>query len=89
MEIANRIAKRVRLRLASRRSAVKLASRSNLDEGLPAGSGSVSLCFSTEDKNEGVSAFLEKRNPTFSQVNTFQVSSFKSTQRKKIPLKGT
>ena len=51
--------------LALAKEAVKLASRSNLDEGLRREVDLFALCFSTEDKNEGVSAFLEKRKPDF------------------------
>ena len=65
MEIANRIAEKgpVALRLA--KEAVKLASRSNLDEGLRREVDLFALCFATEDKDEGVQAFLEKRKPEF------------------------
>jgi enoyl-CoA hydratase/carnithine racemase len=65
MEIANRIAEKSPIALGLAKEAVKLASRSNLDEGLRREVDLFALCFSTEDKNEGVSAFLEKRKPSF------------------------
>src|SRR5215210_596536 len=65
MEIANRMAEKSPIALSLAKEAVKLASRSNLDEGLRREVDLFALCFSTEDKNEGVSAFLEKRKPDF------------------------
>jgi len=65
MEIANRIADKSPIALRLAKEAVKLASRSNLDEGLRREVDLFALCFSSEDKNEGVSAFLEKRKPVF------------------------
>ena len=65
MEIATRIANKGPIALQLAKEAVKLASRSNLDEGLRREVDLFALCFSTEDKNEGVSAFLEKRQPEF------------------------
>jgi len=65
MEIANRMAAKSPIALSLGKEAVKLASRSNLDEGLRREVDLFALCFSTEDKNEGVSAFLEKRKPEF------------------------
>jgi enoyl-CoA hydratase len=63
--IANRIADKGPLALRLAKEAVKLASRSNLDEGLRREIDLFALCFSTEDKDEGVKAFLEKRKPAF------------------------
>ncbi len=65
MEIANRIADKSPIALRLAKEAVKLASRSNLDEGLRREVDLFALCFSSEDKNEGVGAFLEKRKPNF------------------------
>jgi enoyl-CoA hydratase len=65
IEIANRMAEKSPIALSLAKESVKLASRSNLDEGLRREVDLFALCFSTEDKNEGVSAFLEKRKPTF------------------------
>jgi enoyl-CoA hydratase len=65
MEIANRIADKGPVALQLAKEAVKLASRSSLDEGLRREVDLFALCFSTEDKNEGVSAFLEKRKAEF------------------------
>ena len=65
MELANRIAEKSPIALSLAKESVKLASRSNLDEGLRREVDLFALCFSTEDKNEGVSAFLEKRKPSF------------------------
>src|SRR5947209_15921439 len=65
MEIANRIAEKSPVALRMAKEAVKLASRSNLDEGLRREVDLFALCFSSEDKDEGVKAFLEKRKPTF------------------------
>ncbi|HEY3027835.1 MAG TPA: enoyl-CoA hydratase-related protein [Pyrinomonadaceae bacterium] len=65
MEIANRIAEKSPIALRLAKEAVKLASRSNLDEGLRREVDLFALCFSSEDKNEGVGAFLEKRKPNF------------------------
>jgi enoyl-CoA hydratase len=65
MEIANRIAEKSPIALRMAKEAVKLASRSNLDEGLRREVDLFALCFSSEDKDEGVKAFLEKRKPVF------------------------
>ena len=65
MEIANRIAEKGPVAVGLAREAVKIASRSNLDEGLRREVDLFALCFSTEDKDEGVNAFLEKRKPVF------------------------
>ncbi|MBD0373354.1 MAG: enoyl-CoA hydratase/isomerase family protein [Pyrinomonadaceae bacterium] len=65
MELANRIAEKSPIALRMAKEAVKLASRSNLDEGLRREVDLFALCFSSQDKDEGVSAFLEKRKPDF------------------------
>src|SRR5256714_10961273 len=65
MEIANRIAEKSPIALRLAKEAVKLASRSSLDEGLRREIDLFALCFSSEDKDEGVNAFLEKRKPAF------------------------
>jgi len=65
MEIASKIAEKAPIALQLCKEAVKFASRSNLDEGLRREVDLFAICFSTEDKQEGVSAFLEKRKPVF------------------------
>ncbi len=65
MELANKIAEKAPIALQLSKEAVKFASRSNLDEGLRREVDLFAICFSTEDKQEGVSAFLEKRKPIF------------------------
>jgi enoyl-CoA hydratase len=65
MELANKIAEKAPIALQLCKEAVKFASRSNLDEGLRREVDLFAICFSTEDKTEGVSAFLEKRKPIF------------------------
>lgn len=65
MEIATRIADKSPVALRLAKESVKLAARSNLDEGLRREVDLFSLCFSSEDKDEGVKAFLEKRKPEF------------------------
>ncbi|HXM36494.1 MAG TPA: enoyl-CoA hydratase-related protein [Pyrinomonadaceae bacterium] len=65
LEIANRIADKGPVSVSLAKEAVKIASRSNLDEGLRREVDLFALCFSTEDKDEGVNAFLEKRKPVF------------------------
>jgi enoyl-CoA hydratase len=65
MEIANRIAEKSPVALRLAKESVKLASRSNLDEGLRREVDLFALCFSSADKDEGVKAFLEKRKPEF------------------------
>lgn len=65
MEIANRIAEKGPIAVSLAKEAIKIASRSNLDEGLRREVDLFALCFATEDKDEGVAAFLEKRKPVF------------------------
>lgn len=65
LDIAKRIAEKGPISLRLAKEAVKLASRTNLDEGLRREVDLFALCFSTEDKDEGVQAFLEKRKPEF------------------------
>ncbi len=65
MKLAQKIAEKAPIALQMCKEAVKFASRSNLDEGLRREVDLFAICFSTEDKKEGVSAFLEKRKPEF------------------------
>ncbi len=65
LEIANRIAEKSPIALRMAKEAVKTASRSPLDEGLRREIDLFALCFSSEDKDEGVKAFMEKRKPDF------------------------
>src|SRR5215510_4742261 len=65
MEIANSIAEKAPIAVRMAKEAIKIASRSNLDEGLRREVDLFALCFSTEDKDEGVKAFLEKRKAEF------------------------
>jgi enoyl-CoA hydratase len=65
MEIAGRIAEKSPIALRLAKEAIKLAARSNLDEGLRREVDLFALCFSSEDKDEGVKAFLERRKADF------------------------
>ena len=65
LKLAEKIAEKAPIALQLSKEAVKFASRSNLDEGLRREVDLFAICFSTEDKQEGVAAFLEKRKPVF------------------------
>jgi enoyl-CoA hydratase len=65
MEIAAKIAEKSPVALRMAKEAVKGAARMNLREGLDHEIDLFALCFSSEDKEEGVKAFLEKRKPEF------------------------
>ncbi len=65
MELANLIAAKSPVALRMAKEAVKTAARATLDEGLRREIDLFALCFSSKDKDEGVSAFLEKRKPEF------------------------
>ena len=64
-DIAEKIAAMSPLTTQVAKEAVKAAANLNLREGLELESRLFALLFSTEDKNEGVTAFLEKRTPNF------------------------
>ncbi len=65
MKLAGKIASKSPIALQMAKEAVKTASKSNLDEGLRREVDLFAITFSSEDKEEGVSAFLEKRKPEF------------------------
>ncbi len=65
MKLAGKIATKSPIALQMAKEAVKTASKTNLDEGLRREIDLFAICFSSEDKEEGVAAFLEKRKPNF------------------------
>jgi enoyl-CoA hydratase len=65
MEMAAKIAEMSPIALRMAKKAVKNASRLNLQAGLESELDLFILCFTSEDKEEGVRAFLEKRKPLF------------------------
>ncbi|MBL8151796.1 MAG: enoyl-CoA hydratase/isomerase family protein [Blastocatellia bacterium] len=65
MTLANKIAEKSPIALQMAKESVKSAARMNLREGLEHEIDLFALCFSSEDKEEGVKAFLEKRKPEF------------------------
>jgi enoyl-CoA hydratase len=65
LEIARTIASKSPVALQAAKESILAARRMPLDEGLKFERAWFGLLFSTEDKNEGVGAFLEKREPEF------------------------
>ena len=65
MELANKIAELSPVALAMAKASVKNAARMTLREGLDSEVDLFALCFSSEDKEEGVRAFIEKRKAEF------------------------
>lgn len=65
MELANKIAEMSPIALQMAKKSVKNAARLGLVAGLEAETDLFILCFTSEDKEEGVRAFLEKRKPVF------------------------
>ena len=65
MTLAGRIAEKSPIALRMAKEAVKNASRMNLREGLDREIDLFAITFGSEDKAEGVRAFLEKRKPDF------------------------
>src|SRR2546422_848532 len=63
--VAARMAEKSPIALRMAKEAVKAASRMNLREGLDRETDLFCLTFGSEDKAEGVRAFLEKRKPDF------------------------
>ena len=65
MEVATQIAEMSPVAVAMAKQSVKNAARLGLIAGLEAETDLFSLCFGSQDKEEGVRAFLEKRKPDF------------------------
>ncbi|MEO6446443.1 MAG: enoyl-CoA hydratase-related protein [Gemmatimonadaceae bacterium] len=65
MELAHKMAGKSPVALAAAKEATRAAWATPLAEGLRIETGLYLLAFSSEDKGEGVSAFLEKRPPRF------------------------
>ena len=65
MELARAIASKSPLALRAAKESVLAARRAPMDQGLAFERGWFALLFSTEDKDEGVDAFLNKRDPQF------------------------
>jgi len=61
MEIANKMASKSPLTLKVAKEAVRASQKLSLEEGITYERDLFCLCFSTEDKKEGVEAFLAKR----------------------------
>jgi len=63
--IAETIAAKSPVAVAAAKEATRAAVSVSLEEGLKLETALFQLCFASEDKVEGVRAFLEKRTPTF------------------------
>ena len=64
-ELADTIASKSPVALRMIKQAVRTSMRTSLDEGLKQEVTLFSVAFASEDKKEGVDAFLNKRKPTF------------------------
>jgi enoyl-CoA hydratase len=65
MEIAGKIAEMSPIAVQMAKKSVKNAARLGLQAGLEAETDLFILCFTSEDKEEGIRAFMEKRKPVF------------------------
>lgn len=65
MELARKIANKSPLMLQYIKRSINMSQEAGLSSGLAFEIQSLSTCFGTKDKEEGVAAFLEKRKPKF------------------------
>ncbi|MBI4267014.1 MAG: enoyl-CoA hydratase/isomerase family protein [Chloroflexi bacterium] len=65
LNLARRIAGKSPLILKYLKRSLNMSLQTNLDNGLAFETETMATCFATEDKDEGVTAFLEKRKPQF------------------------
>jgi len=65
MELAGKIAEKSPLIMKLAKKSINRGMYTDLAAGLAYEKANVSLCFATEDRVEGVNAFLEKRKPEF------------------------
>ena len=65
LELATEIAKKSPLVISMAKEVIDRGMESDIESGLIIEADKFGLCFSTEDKIEGVKAFLEKRTPIF------------------------
>jgi len=65
MEVADRIASRSALAVRLAKAAVRASVRLPLDQGIRYEQALFSLVMTSADKEEGVRAFLEKRDPAW------------------------
>jgi enoyl-CoA hydratase/carnithine racemase len=63
--LAERIAKQAPIAVGRAKMAINQALQSDLDAGLAFEWEAVTLTFGTQDKTEGMTAFLERRRPEF------------------------
>jgi enoyl-CoA hydratase/3-hydroxyacyl-CoA dehydrogenase len=63
--LAKRIARQGPVAVGKAKTAINQALQTSLDAGLAFESEAVTLTFGTEDQNEGMTAFLERRKPEF------------------------
>ncbi len=64
-QLAEKIASRAPIAIEACKEAIKAAARNTLQGGLMQEIALSTLCFATQDKEEAVAAFVEKRAPTF------------------------
>lgn len=65
MELANKIAKKSPVAMKAAIEMLQFAKTSSYEEGVKAEAQSFGTVFVSEDAQEGISAFIEKREPTF------------------------
>jgi len=65
LELAGKIASKSPLTLKVAKEAVRAGQRMGIEEGIAYERDLFCLCFASEDKAEGVAAFLEKRPPVW------------------------
>jgi enoyl-CoA hydratase/carnithine racemase len=65
LELAHSIARRAPIALEAAKELIKAASKNTLQGGLMHEIALSTLCFATEDKEEAINAFMEKREPSF------------------------
>jgi enoyl-CoA hydratase len=65
LEMARQMAAKSPVALAAAKSAVRAAGEMPMEAGLRYETELFITCFGSDDKREGIAAFLEKRTPTF------------------------
>ena len=65
IKMADKIASVSQTALRHAKRAIDISMDTNIDIGTSFENDAFGLCFSTEDQKEGMSAFIEKRKPSF------------------------